>query len=278
MVETRSGRRFAVFFFVAAFLVLLLGRWLQPVNHVALSAAAPFQSAISAITNGVGDGISGLFQGPRLRDENDRLSKEISILLNENVKLQQRSHDYAILARMLKFWDANNSVGLLPSRVIGYDSNSLSPTILINKGSRDGLRQGMTVLDHHGYFIGSISDIWANAARVQLLLNPSSSVGALDLKTQARGLVEGQYDGMPKFDNVLVSQTVHVGDLVVTSGDYNLYPRTVLIGQVVAVRRRGFDQFQTAEVRPAADFANLEIVQVVRNFVPSHPFKVVAGP
>ena len=40
MVETRGGRRFAATFFVAAFLVLLLGRWVKPVNDAALTAAA----------------------------------------------------------------------------------------------------------------------------------------------------------------------------------------------------------------------------------------------
>ena len=54
MVEARGGRRFAVVFLVAAFLVLLLGRWVKPVNLVALSVAAPFASVASTVATDVG--------------------------------------------------------------------------------------------------------------------------------------------------------------------------------------------------------------------------------
>src|SRR5437660_8544228 len=176
MVETRSGRRFAVFFLVAAFLVLFLGRWIQPVDRVALSAAAPFQGAISAIANGIGDGISGVVQGPKLRDENEKLKTQISVLLREIIALQQQRHDYALLKRILKYSDQNSHLDLVVTRVIGQDSNGLSPTILIGKGSRDGMRRGLTVLDHHGYFVGTITNVFPLSSQVQLMLSPSSSV------------------------------------------------------------------------------------------------------
>src|SRR5437868_9124072 len=100
MVETRSGRRFAVLFFVAAFLVFFLGRWLEPIDHVGLSMAAPFASAISTASNAVGDTIAGVFVGPRLRDENYRLKKEIGALLRSNVLLQEARHENLLLRRI----------------------------------------------------------------------------------------------------------------------------------------------------------------------------------
>jgi rod shape-determining protein MreC len=103
-------------------------------------------------------------------------------------------------------------------------------------------------------------------------------VGAIDLRTQAKGLVEGQFAADPMFDDVLVSAQVYPGDFIVTSGDYNLYPRTLLLGQVVSVTNRKYETFQTARVQPAADFSSLEFVQIVRNWVPSLPSKLVTGP
>src|SRR5690348_15773363 len=100
MVETRGGRRFAAFFFVAAFLVLLFGRWLAPVNHVALSVAAPFAAAISGVANGTGDVFSGIFEGPRLRAENNAYRHQINTLLKENITLRQAGHENKILRRM----------------------------------------------------------------------------------------------------------------------------------------------------------------------------------
>ena len=66
MVETRGGRRFAMFFLVAAFVLLLIGRWVRPVNNAALTVSAPFAAAVSGITTSVGDSIAGVVQGPSL--------------------------------------------------------------------------------------------------------------------------------------------------------------------------------------------------------------------
>ena len=150
-------------------------------------------------------------------------------------------------------------------------SNALSPSIIINHGSRDGLRPNMTVLDPNGYLVGTISDVTPNSARVLLILNPSSSVGAMDLKTQALGTLDGEDAGPPKLDDIATRNTLHVGDLVVTSGQYNLYPRNILLGQIVAIQHHNYALFQSALVRPAADFAHLDIVTVVRSRLPVPP-------
>jgi len=279
MVETRNGRRFAVFFFVAAFLVLFLGRWIAPVDRVALSAAAPFQSATSAIANAIGDELSGIFQGPRMQSENQALKHEIGLLIRQNLTLQQRIRDDAQLRRILRFerTGTNGHLALLVSRVIGEDSNSAAPAVLINKGTKDGMRPGLTVLDQNGNFVGTIASVSAISSWVQLMLSPSSSVGAVDMETGAKGLVEGRFAAGPVFDNVVISAVVRPGDFIVTSGDYNLYPRTLLLGQVVSVNHKNFDLFQTANIAPATDFGHLEIVSVVRNWIPSVSSTLVKG-
>ncbi|HLZ07532.1 MAG TPA: rod shape-determining protein MreC, partial [Chloroflexota bacterium] len=197
MVETRGSRRFAVLFFVAAFLVLFLGRWIAPVNHVALNAAAPFNAVASAVAGGVGDVITGVVEGPGLRSEDLRLRREMAKILQQNVLLQEKLHDDALIRRMAHFAETHPHLDLLGARVIGHDPNDLADYILINKGSRDGLRDGMTVLDDGGYFVGSISDVSTSMSKVLLMTSPSSSVGALDIRSRAIGLVEGRYGDRP---------------------------------------------------------------------------------
>ncbi len=278
MVETRGGRRFAVVFLVAAVLVLLLGRWMKPVNGVVLSIAAPFASVATAVASSTSDLVSGVTQGYRWRNEDKSLQDQLGLATRENMLLQAKLHDDSILRTMLRFDDENSHTDFLTARVIMQDPNSLSPYIIINRGSRDGLRNGMTVVSHRGYFVGSIVDVIANASRVQLVTSPSSSVGALDLKTRAAGLVEGQYSGLPQFDWVLANSTLHKGDLIVTSGQANLFPRTILLGQVISVHHTNTALFQSAVIQPAADFSDLEIVQVVKSFVPSDPLKLMRNP
>jgi rod shape-determining protein MreC len=267
MVETRSGRRFAILFFVGAFLVLFLGRWLTPVNHFALSVAAPFESLVSSAANGTGDTLSGIFDGNKLRSELDQIRRENARLIQANIGYQTAVHENALLKRMLGFEGKNTSLSLFGARVISTPT-ILDETVLIDKGTRDGLRDGMTVLDPYGFFAGHIADAGPNFSRVLLMSSPSSSIAAIDLTTRAEGLVEGQYGSNPQFNFVPIRDLVHRGDLVVTSGLYNLYPRNLLLGQIATVHHSNVEPFQNNDIRPAADLNHLEMVMVVRNFNP----------
>jgi rod shape-determining protein MreC len=160
----------------------LLGHWLKPVGNMALTVAAPFEAVISAAATTLGDAVSGVVEGPSLRAENERLRLQNETLIRHNIALQQQAHENELLRRMLRYSDPNNRLDLLKAQVIGSDPNNLAQYIIINRGSRDGLRVGMTVLDQGGYFVGSIEDLMSNASKVLLMTSPSSSVGAIDLQ------------------------------------------------------------------------------------------------
>jgi rod shape-determining protein MreC len=178
---------------------------------------------------------------------------------------------------MLHFQQANPHMKFFPARIVAVDPNSaLSNSVLVSAGTKNHMRTGMTVLDANGYFLGTISDIASNTSKVLLLTSPSSSVGAVDMATGASGLVEGQWAGRPQFRWVVASQAIRPGDFIITSGQMNLYPRHLLIGQVVSVQHSTNELFLSAEIQPLSDLHHLEDVQVVRNFVPSIPTKLLS--
>jgi rod shape-determining protein MreC len=277
MVETRGGRRFAVLFLVGAFLVLILGRWITPVNHVAMSVTAPFAAVINGTANAVGDSVGGILNAGQIQGENRALRKQNAMLVQRIIQLQSQAHDNSLLRNMVRFEAANSHMDYLPARVIYSDPTGLGAYVVIDKGTRDGLREGMTVLDQNGYFVGSITDLTVNAARVLLMLSPSSSVAAMDMdvKSGATGLIEGRYAARPELKYVLTGSKLHVNDLLVTQGQANLYPRNLLMGQIIRVHKSPQNVFQTADVRPAADFSRLEIVQVIRNWIPHYPARLI---
>lgn len=275
MVDTRGGRRFAVFFLLAAFLVLLLGRWIQPVDNVAETAAAPFAAVVSGVSAWMGDSVGAVFNAGQLRRENAVLKAQNAKLIRQVIASQTDRRENRLYRSMLKFEDTNAPMKFLPARVIWLDPTGITSYLMINKGSKDGLRQGMSVVDQNGFFVGSISRVAGKAAQVLLLENPSSSVGAVDQATRATGLVEGSLSGPPQFRYVVTGDRVRPNDLIVTSGQLNLFPRNLLIGQVAKVSNRTDQLFQTVEVRPAADIRHLEMVQVIRGWAPSVPAKLV---
>src|SRR5579872_5749161 len=112
MVETRGGRRFAVFFFVAAFLVLFLGRWLTPVDHFALTIASPFESLVSSLGSRVGNAASALLGNDTTQAQLDQMRHEVARLLKANVTLQTVEHENALLTRELGYADKNPTLSL----------------------------------------------------------------------------------------------------------------------------------------------------------------------
>lgn len=279
MVETRGGRRFAFLFFGVAFLVLLAGRWLNPLSHVGMTIAAPFQSVLTSGTNAVGDGFAGVFDGPRLRDQNLLYRRQIETLIQANIHLHDLQIQNAQYKALLHYSTGHPSLQLLPAKVIGTcQDENLDPCIFIDRGTRDGLRDRMTVVDPQGAYVGFIADATGIASRVTLLLNPSSSVGVRDVRSRITAVVEGTYAGKPRLRYAQTNQSLKPGDFIETSGQYELFPPGIMVGQVVSVQRADVSTFQSAVIEPITDFSNLERVAVVTNFRPANLSRLLRKP
>jgi rod shape-determining protein MreC len=90
-------------------------------------------------------------------------------------------------------------------------------------------------------------------------------------------VVTGRYGGNPQLLMVPTSARLRVGDFVLTSGQADLFPRGLVLGQIVAVHRQNVAPDQMAEIKPATDFGDMEVVQVIKNFMPAFPAKLPQG-
>ena len=108
----------------------------------------------------------------------------------------------------------------------------------------------------------------ADAARVQLITDPASSVNVRLQNAETEAALSGSVTGDVTLDLIPQDTNVQTGDLVLTSGLGGGYPPDLIVGQVVNVRTREFDLFQQATVQPVVDFNRLQIVLVIVNFKP----------
>jgi rod shape-determining protein MreC len=142
---------------------------------------------------------------------------------------------------------------------------------VIDRGGRDGLVDGMTVMTPRG-LVGKVVRLGPNAARVLLVTDPSSSVNAMVQRSRAKGVVYGQRGAAGSTQLVLrfvpQGEEMRVGDRVITSGLGGIFPEGIAIGQVAQVRQQGTDMFQEATVEPLVDFGRMEMVFVITNHVP----------
>jgi rod shape-determining protein MreC len=170
---------------------------------------------------------------------------------------------------LVDFEQANPENRYEPASVIGLDPSPFLHYVIINIGSNDGILRGMPVVTNQG-LIGRIDAVIADAARVQLITDPASSVNVRLQNTKTEALLVGSVTGDIALQSIPKDIDVQEGDLVLTSGLGGGYPPDLIIGQIEvgSVRSRDFDLFQQATVQPVVDFNRLVIVLVIVNFKP----------
>lgn len=202
-----------------------------------------------------------------LRTDNQRLQNENSMLRTQLIQLQQQEQDNEVLYSLLKVARARPDSNYVAAMVIGRDTNPFMRYIIIDQGSDSGLRHGMPVITAQG-LAGRVDAVTANAARVQLIIDPGSAVNVRLPDTQTDGMLTGSVTGDVNLDMIPPEIELKPGELILTSGLGGTYPSNILVGQVASVRKQTTALYQGASVQPVVDFANLRAVLVVTNFKP----------
>jgi rod shape-determining protein MreC len=150
----------------------------------------------------------------------------------------------------------------LAAEVVASDPSDHFRTVIINKGTKDGVTTNKPVVHPQGV-VGRI--IWASPhyAKVLLLTDPNSGADVIVQRSRARGVVQGMDKDRLRLKYVQRAQDVAVGDRIITSGVAGVFPPGILIGEVRKVDEEGRGIFQRVEVAPAVDFERLEEVVVL---------------
>lgn len=191
-----------------------------------------------------------------LAEENTRLRQE-NILLREAAIANQR------LREMLAFKESS-CLNLLAAEVVGVDASLYFRSIFIDKGERDGVKKDMAVISPSGV-VGKILKTSPYSSMVILLIDQNFALDALIQETRIKGVVEGMGTSGCKLKYVLSLEKPHKGDLVVTSGMEGVFPKGMLIGEIVSIQGDTRTVFQEITVSPAVEFEKLEEVFIVLN-------------
>jgi len=229
-------------------------------ERAVLTLAAPFQASFDASA----DYLSGLWNNylwlVDTRQRNLSLEKENREL---NAKLRQ-VEEFRLqnerLRQLLAFVDDIDRPAL-PAQVIGEDASSWARTVVVDKGSHSGLRDGLPVVSAAGV-VGRVIKTAPNSARVLLITDASSAIAALVQRTRTRGVAHGLGIDL-SLDYALRTADILEGDLLITSGMGGIFPKGLTIGRVKQVKKDEFGLFQDVKIEPAADFSHLEEVLII---------------
>jgi len=266
-MNSRSLQTTIIFLVVGGILVLAFSGALGSASQGFTSVLVDVQTWVSSRFLGFQDFVTAPRDIVTLRNRNAELEAQVSQLQAQLIELQQRVNETEILAALVDFSRSNPESTYKAASVIGRDPSPFLHYIIINRGSNDGIRRGMPVVTNQG-LVGRIDAVIADAARVQLITDPASSINVYLQNADTSAMLYGSVTGDVALDLISQNATVEAGDLILTSGLGGGYPADLIIGQVVTLRTLEFELFQQATVQPAVDFSRLEIVLVITNFRP----------
>jgi len=259
-----ARRRIAIFLVLFLFVLVLLSsqtrtadrRQVGPVGTALLTALMPLQAGMFRVADAASGVWDTFAEIGRLRVENARLRTQVENLNREVAELREQASSAERLERLLEF-RRQLSYQATAARVIGRDASRWFTTLVVDRGSRDGVRRNAPVVTPEGV-VGRVIEVTPMASRVLLISDSRSAVGVLIQQSRDAGVVEGVGGARLHLKYLSRAARINEGDLVVTSGLGGVFPRGLVVGRIANVIREEGELLQEAEVEPAAQLDRLE--------------------
>lgn len=233
----------------------------NPFERGVLTLSAPVMGVISDFNNYLLSFWSNYLALVSTQKENQSLRESVRKL---NVRIIESQDAFLENERLKKLLALKSSIQVpsVAATVIGEDSAPWYRSIMIDRGSVDGLSEGMPVMATSGV-VGRVVKVASSSSRVLLLTDHASSIAAMIQRSRARGVLKGKGGGSCSLEFTVREDDVKVGDIVTTSGVGGVFRKGQVLGEVTMVKKGEYGMFQTIDVRPAVNTFHLEEVLVL---------------
>lgn len=245
---------------------------------LALSILFRYNKTHRAVGLGIANEVTGYFNSQydnvddyfHLKEENLRVHKMNDSLLNllqgNFIKPDTGSHVLIDTVRYDTTYMIRRYVAR-EAKVVSNSINSQKNYFQINRGSKHGIRDNMAVINSDGSVAGQVVGTSENFSQAMSLLHVHSMVSAMMKKSRNNGRIEwdGQNPLYLTLKNIPKSDSVVIGDTVLTGINSYNYPPGWLIGTISEIVDDKSTNFYVLRVRPFANFQNLQQVFVVEN-------------
>jgi rod shape-determining protein MreC len=268
--KRRKGVTLAVLILVSLLCLLLSHRSIviRP-KEVGLSVVGFFQKGFTGFFNWFGDTASSIRQLAAARSELAEARERLQEMDRVNREIVELRRQNTALLEQLGFAETL-PLRRIAAAVIARDTDNLFSTVTIDKGSRQGIREGMPVVAWQGEMeglVGKVVRVGRGSSQILPLYDPQCLVSARLDESRHEGLVGGLGKDRPTLVMRYVRKTaaplIEYGDLVVTSGLGGLYPKGINVGRIREVAAPAYESSLELSVEPIIDFSRLETVFLI---------------
>lgn len=186
------------------------------------------------------------------------LQEQVGVLERRVLELSQASQQYLAVreenGRLRALLGSRERLGrdVLVAEIVGVLPGADRHQVMIDKGTADGIREGLAVIDEYG-MVGQVVEIARSSARVLLVSDVSHALPVQVVRNNLRGIVvgSGQLDEL-QLDYVPDSADIREGDVLVSSGLAGRFPSGYPVATVSAVTRGTGEAFAQVQAQPSA--------------------------
>lgn len=267
--KMNSNHYLAIFIAICGLLIgisVFAGGALTPVKSIVTTVLSPMQRGINSVGNSVFSWNENVKTKKQLKEENVQLQEKLNAMRMQNRILQQDQVELERLQDLLKLKAKYKKYNTVGARVISKGSGNWFEIFAIDKGSKDGIKKDMNVIADNG-LVGIVYDVTAHSAKVRAIINDTSMVSSMFLKTKDNCIVKGSLDTMADgyLEVVYIDKDAKVknGDELVTSYISSKFNEGITIGKVSDIKLDSTKLTKTAKVTPVVDFKHLKEVLVI---------------
>ena len=192
----------------------------------------------------------------RLEQKNQLLEKENKLLKEQIINTSENLDD------SLK----NYSFNIIEAEVINNSLRKTKNYITINKGTKDGIKEGMGVISSSG-IVGKIKYVSDNFSTIISLLNTSFFVSSLIQESETLSSVNWDGSDPTRLKLLYVPKHLDVveGSKIISSSFDAIYPKGILIGKITSINSDVNSNFYDIEISSSQNFYNLSKVYIINN-------------
>ena len=212
---------------------------------------------------------SYMFQYEALAAENAELKAQIAQMEDVARQADSVNRENARLRRLNNLLSTNESYKMVDAYIIGWNSTDWNSTLTINRGTKAGIEANMCAVTENGQVVGLVTEAGPNYAVIKTVLDSTLEISGTISVSGYNGMVGGGYiDGhetLLKMEYLPSAAIIRNTDQVVTSGS-TVYPKGLIIGNVVDA---GFEETGVAKfalLEPAAEINTLEQVFIITSY------------
>jgi len=238
--------------------------WLRPLENILTAAVKPLAGVLYGWGGALDRAAADESDPAVLKARIDDLNNEVAALTVASSQAAETADENRKLRALVDF-RAEHDWQTVAAAVIARDEAAEGGRgLIINRGSRDGLRSGLAVVNESGLIVGQVLETKDATAQICLTTSPHCQLAAaLQNQAKTQGLTDGDLGLTIRMSYIPQLEKVAVGDTVITSGLGGSIPRGLVIGRVTSVKNESNEVWQEATIEPLVDLNRLTVVAVI---------------